>query len=143
MRKEVSISNLLGKTINKITIERKNWHNDRDDVEEIRFRCSDGTVYHMYHDQDCCEHVYVESIVGDIQDLLGNPILVAEESTNQDDPPTENSDDSYTWTFYKLATIKGHVDIRWYGTSNGYYSESVTVEEVVSSDSDTVVQGEI
>lgn len=130
MNKEVSISVLLGKTLTKITLERDRWNKYRDDIEEIRFKCSDGSAYRMHHDQDCCEHVYVESIVGDIQDLLGNPILVAEESTNQDDPPTEDSDDSYTWTFYKLATIKGHVDIRWYGTSNGYYSESVTVEEV-------------
>lgn len=34
------------------------------------------------------------------------------------------------WTFYKFASAKGYVTVRWYGESNGYYSTSVYFEEV-------------
>lgn len=85
--------------------------------------------YVFFHRQDCCESVYIESIVGDIEDLVNTPILTAEESSG-DTPADSNAKpyESYTWTFYKFATFKGYVDIRWLGESNGYYSESVSVE---------------
>lgn len=119
---------LVGKTLTEV-----NQFND-----EIYFKTSDNKVFKMFHNQDCCEYVAIEEIIGDLQDLVGNPILQAEEVSSND--PGDRIDNSYdydeykseTWTFYKLATIKGYVTIRWYGTSNGYYSESVQFEKVES-----------
>ena len=109
---------LVGKTLDSVEVN--------DAKDEITFVTTDGETYQMYHDQDCCESVYIEDIVGDMQDLVGSPILLAESSSNREDPPPATGyDESYTWTYYKFATIKGYVDIRWYGGSNGYYSESV------------------
>lgn len=95
--------------------------------EEIIFTLSDGSSYRMFHYQDCCESVYLESVVGDVQDLLNTPILDATESTNKVEP-VDLELESQTWTFYKFRTIKGYVDLRWLGQSNGYYSESVEIE---------------
>lgn len=110
--------NLLGKTL--LSCERIG--NDR-----IEFVCDDGSEYALYHDQDCCESVTVEDICGNLSDLIGSPLLQAEESASNENPAGINPEDqdSFTWTFYKLATLKGYVTIRWYGESNGYYSESV------------------
>ena len=84
----------------------------------------------MYHDQYCCESVFVTNVIGDVEDLIGSPILVCEESCDSSSYLRDELVYSYTWTFYKFATRKGWVDIRWYGTSNGYYSESVSFEKV-------------
>lgn len=97
--------------------------------EEIVFKTTTGRILKLYHTQDCCENVRVEDISGDLNDLVGTPILQAEEVSNEPEPAMEHSN-SYTWTFYKFATVKGSVTIRWLGESDGYYSERVDFEEV-------------
>lgn len=121
MRKDYAdVGDLLGKTL--VAAERE-------DDDRLIFRTSEGEEYRMYHEQDCCENVYIEDVVGELSDLVGSPLLVAEEVSN-DLGPRDTYDESYTWTFYKFATIRGSVTIRWYGTSNGYYSESVDFVKV-------------
>ena len=116
---DCKFSDLLGKTLVEINGLIK-------ESGKVIFECSDEKKYIMYHEQSCCESVYVEDICGDINDLMGSPILEAEKISDDQLPaPDGYCPDSYTWTFYKLATIKGSVTIRWYGSSNGNYSESV------------------
>jgi hypothetical protein len=115
----MKIEELIGKTITRI---------DRSD-DELIFTISDDEKYKMYHSQDCCESVVIDDIVGDLKDLIGSPILIAAEVCN-DFSAKDSYDESFTWTFYKLATVKGYVNIKWYGTSNGYYSENVDFERI-------------
>lgn len=89
--------------------------------DELIFTTTEEEVFKMLHYQDCCEYVYIEDIIGELDWLVGSPILMAEEVSEKD----EKAGESGTWTFYKLATINGYVTIRWYGESNGYYSEDV------------------
>lgn len=139
----MSITKLIGKTLSKI----------ENNVTELIFHTECGAVYKMYHSQDCCESVQIEDIVGDLDDIIGTPILKASEDSSRDKEipqniieklpqkhlvalvtekitGVENTDESFTWTFYNIATIKGYVTIRWYGTSNGYYSEGVDFEQI-------------
>ena len=112
-KNSVPFNTLLDKTLISIVVnEYENY---------ILFVCKDGSVYKMYHEQDCCEDVSIEDICGDMHCLIDSRITLAEKVSNKG----KIDYGSYTWTYYKLATSKGYVTIRWYGESNGYYSESV------------------
>jgi hypothetical protein len=91
---------------------------------EMLFVTAEGERFLFAHMQDCCETVDINDIVGDLQDLVGEPLLIAEEVSGEVPADAEHYE-SFTYTFYKFATRKGYVDVRWLGESNGYYSESV------------------
>jgi len=134
---DIKMESLIGKTFVSVTQIAD---------EKIVFVSDAGEEYTMYHSQDCCESVSIEDVCGDLNDLVGSPILRAEERSSSEPTPelaaqraTEKAEaeakdeyyygaESETWTFYEFATNKGSVTIRWYGTSNGYYSESVSFE---------------
>ena len=119
---------ILGETAYKVV---NDGHN------RLLFYTNSGNLYTFLHTQDCCESVYIESIDGDLDDLVDSELLVAElasfsmdgKSVNYDNYKCVKMDDSTTWSFYKFATKKGYVTVRWVGSSNGYYSESVDMRK--------------
>ena len=114
-----NVEDLVGETITKI-------NGGFVGSEEIEFVLQERESHFLYYEHDCCASCDVNDIIGNLDDLLNTPLLMAEEVDGTIPDQDPNNDESYTWTFYKFATIKGYVTIRWYGSSNGYYSESVS-----------------
>lgn len=108
---------MIGVTMQKVT-------GLEEGSDSVRF-VSEDLTFIFEHRQDCCEYVRVYSVDGDPADLIGSPILMAEEVSSDGAEAPRDPAESYTWTFYKFATAKGYVTVRWLGESNGYYSESV------------------
>lgn len=117
-----TIKDIIGKTPTRVeTLEGG---------ERLRMLFSDGSSIEFFHIQDCCEHVAIEDVTGDWDDLIGRPLLVAEERSQSDDDVIPEgcvaSIGSNTWTFYTFGGEGGYVDVRWHGSSNGFYSERVS-----------------
>ena len=71
----IDLKTLIGKTLTKV-------ENEND--EKIIFTVNNKEKYALLHLQNCCESVLVDDICGDLQDLVGNPILQAEENSSDD-----------------------------------------------------------
>lgn len=119
-------SYFLGKTFSKVETRRyadapSNGFYENDAV--IFYDMNGEPAVVLMHDQECCESVMLEDVAGSLDDLAGSPITMAEERTEGKD----HEYGSQTWTFYKFATVKGYVTMRFNGESNGYYSETVDI----------------
>ena len=121
----VEIKDLLNKVLESVEITNV----DQDCPSQndcVVFTTVDDEIYVMMHMQDCCETVYLESVDNNVDILVGSHILVAEERSNSN----EDSSGSETWSFYVIGTNEGWCNFRWYGSSNGYYSESVELYKI-------------
>jgi len=128
---DLDISTIVGKTLIAVNVVESHTGDDH-----IMMKFDDGTYYKMFHEQDCTEYVQIESIDVSLQHLIGSPILVAEQrSTSDGDTDHYAKDgtdpDSSTWTFYRISNIRSTSVLRWYGMSNGYYSERVSFVRMI------------
>ena len=126
------VSQLIGLTLNRI-------EGCLPESNEVTFYSECGQQFRMYHEQACCEFVELHDVEGDVADLIGTPIVVAEMVSNAAQQALnlitslpEMGGECEQWTFYRLATTKGWVVLRWYGDSNGYYSTDVDFKRITN-----------
>jgi hypothetical protein len=114
-----NLSELVGETIATVT-------GGETGSDEMVVTTTSGKAIKVYHQQSCCESVSIED--ADLDDVVGGVVLFA--GFVEGVAPTVDDEyaESYTWSFLKIDTSKGSIWQRWYGSSNGYYSESVDVE---------------
>lgn len=136
----VSFESLVGKTFIDVQHVPEGVVGDSD---AIVFTVSEDEKYAQYYSQDCCASCSISDITGELSDLVGSPVVSAYESSSSGNIDTDGnetetsevpedrySDDSHTWTFYRISTLRGTVVIRWYGSSNGYYSDHASFARI-------------
>lgn len=102
---------LTGKTLTKINAEK----------EIVTFTCGDGSEFEMRHQQECCETVCLEDGSG-LEELVGQKVVYAYEASSSG----RFEYGTCRWTFYTIQGERTAATMRWYGESNGYYSEGVS-----------------
>lgn len=121
---EEILKELKGSVVEKVEFDVDCPTLDKDhfvDYAYVVLTFKDGRKCYLYHNQDCCEHVFLEDTVGEWKDIIGQPLTKIEERVNYDDDAPEHG----IWTFYHIVSPKGVVDLRFYGSSNGYYAVDV------------------
>lgn len=121
----IDVGSLVGEVLTYIDTDEKN--------DEIMLTTASGRKIKIYHDQDCCEEVRIESTDGSWHSLIGKVIVEASADVKEKGDPPPEYPDSWTRTTLTFRVDDATVISRWIGESNGYYSESVHIEDVTKS----------
>lgn len=101
------------------------------DQDAIYFELENDTLVIFKHNRECCEEVNIKDIVGNLRDLIGEPLLEAEVVINENEGTRSDRQQN---TFFKFTTCKANVNVSWFGTDNGYYSTTVSMRQVERSE---------
>jgi hypothetical protein len=121
-RSRVKFDVLVGEVLDAVDIDREK--------DQILLTTRSGRQFLIHHEQDCCETVEIVGQDGCFIRLVGKPIVEAREIAID-----TTKDDSYgtETTTTLIFRVDGETVIsRWVGDSNGYYSESVDIAELIN-----------
>ena len=95
--------------------------------DEVIITFTDFTHVIFKHYQECCENVYLEDY--ELTGKLEYGVINDAYSTTKYAEDNDN-EELELWTFYNINTNKGTLNLRWYGSSNGYYGVGVNVNYI-------------
>ena len=122
-RRHVEFSDLVGEVLDSVDIDRGE--------NQILLTTRSGRRFMVYHEQDCCEKVQIVGQDGNFDNLIGKPLIEARDFA-VDTGESESDYDSQTTTTLVFRVDDQTVISRWIGDSNGYYSESVDIAELIN-----------
>ena len=122
-RRHVEFSDLVGEVLDAVDIDREE--------NQILLTTRSGRKFLVYHEQDCCETVAISDQDGNFDNLIGKPLIEARDFA-VDTGESESDYDSQTTTTLVFRVDDQTVVSRWIGDSNGYYSESVDIAELIN-----------
>ncbi len=122
-RNRVRFDVLVGEVLDAVDIDREE--------NQILLTTRSGRKFLVYHEQDCCETVAISGQDGNFDKLIGKPIVEARDFA-VDTGESESDYDSQTTTTLVFRVDDQTVISRWIGDSNGYYSESVDIAELIN-----------
>jgi hypothetical protein len=122
-RRHVEFSDLVGEVLDAVDIDREE--------NQILLTTRSGRKFLVYHEQDCCETVAISGQDGSFDKLIGKPLIEARDFA-VDTGESESDYDSQTTTTLVFRVDDQTVISRWIGDSNGYYSESVDIAELIN-----------
>ena len=99
-RNSCDIKDMVGKKITGIYYDEENFQ-----------ILTDDGVYAFYHEQSCCESVWLTQVDGISDKIIGSRIVITEDVLDEKDTEYGHT----TWSFYKIGTNKGMIDFRWQG----------------------------
>lgn len=86
---------------------------------------TDLRTYKIYHEQECCEQVWLADVGDlDVKEILNEELIGFDRFVSKG---KVHNDDYGTFTFITVRTNKDSYQLRFCGTSNGYYSETAKI----------------
>lgn len=118
----MEIAELRGETLTYIDVDTE--------TDRILLTTASGRTILIHHNQDCCESVRIEDTEGNFHELIGRVITEASEHTQTGEYGEYEHSESWTKTQLTFRAGASTVISRWIGESNGYYSETVDIEDL-------------